>query len=43
MKKIAKATAKSQAITLELLDDLPDADMKPPENVRREIQLTSEY
>ncbi|CAD7964993.1 unnamed protein product [Amoebophrya sp. A120] len=31
--RIRKADAKSQAITLELLNDLPDADMKPPDNV----------
>jgi len=30
---LAKQTAKSQATMLEILGDIPDADMKPPENV----------
>eukprot|EP00026_Physarum_polycephalum_P006100 Phypoly_transcript_06141.p1 GENE.Phypoly_transcript_06141~~Phypoly_transcript_06141.p1 ORF type:complete len:472 (+),score=82.71 Phypoly_transcript_06141:35-1450(+) len=30
---LAKETAKSQATMLEILGDIPDADMKPPENV----------
>jgi len=33
LENVAKAEAKSRAVTLELLGDLPDADMKPPENV----------
>jgi len=33
LENVAKAEAKSRAINLELLGDLPDADMKPPENV----------
>lgn len=31
--KIAKSEAKSRAIALEILGDLPDAEMRPPDNV----------
>ncbi|CAD7960734.1 unnamed protein product [Amoebophrya sp. A25] len=33
LERIKAADARSQAITLELLQDLPDADIKPPDNV----------
>lgn len=33
MNTISKREARSRAITLEILGDIPDADMKPPENV----------
>lgn len=33
IEEIKKHKAKTKAIVLETLDDLPDADIKPPENV----------
>ncbi|KAK9170919.1 Cyclophilin type peptidyl-prolyl cis-trans isomerase/CLD family protein [Cryptosporidium meleagridis] len=33
LNSISEREAKSRAITLEILGDIPDADMKPPENV----------
>lgn len=31
--QIREKTARSNAVVLEMIGDLPDADMKPPENV----------
>lgn len=31
--QLREKTAKSNAVVLEMIGDLPDADMKPPENV----------
>ncbi len=39
--KIRAADARSQAVTLELLDDLPDSNIAPPDNVLFIAQLNS--